>query len=62
MFLANKIPPAGRGLTSRKSAGNSSQPVTAHYFIFTVLPVRFAKDPKADIEDLLPWNEKFKEL
>ncbi len=26
--------------------------------IFTVLPDRFAKDPNADIEDLLPWNQE----
>ena len=30
--------------------------------IFTVLPDRFAKDPNADIEDLLPWNDKILEL
>lgn len=30
-------------------------------YIFTVLPDRFAKDPKAEIEDLLPWNAKIKE-
>ena len=30
--------------------------------IFTVLPDRFAKDSNADIEDLLPWNDKIIEL
>ena len=30
--------------------------------IFTMLPDRFAKDPKADIEDLLPWNQKIMEI
>ena len=30
--------------------------------IFTVLPDRFAKDPNADIENLLLWNETIKML
>lgn len=30
--------------------------------IFTVLPERFAQDPNADIEDLLPWNDTIMKL
>ena len=26
----------------------------------TVLPERFAADPKASIDDLLPWNQKMR--
>ena len=31
-------------------------------YILTVLPDRFAKDPNADIEDLLPWNDQIKQI
>ena len=47
-------------LETAKANGLNPEKYLMH--IFTVLPDRFAKDPKADIEDLLPWNEEIKEL
>ena len=40
---------------------NELNPEKYLMYIFTVLPDRFAKDPKAEIEYLLPWNAKIKE-
>ena len=42
-------------LETAKANGLNPEKYLMH--IFTVLPDRFAKDPNADIEDLLPWNE-----
>ncbi len=42
-------------LETAKANGLNPEKYMMH--IFTVLPDRFAKDPNADIEDLLPWNE-----
>ena len=47
-------------LETAKANGLNPQKYLMH--IFTVLPERYAKDPNADIEDLLPWNEKIKEM
>lgn len=47
-------------MESAKANGLNPEKYLMH--IFTVLPDRFAKDPKASIEDLLPWNEKIIEL
>ena len=43
-------------LETAKANGLNPEKYLMH--IFTVLPDRFAKDPNADIEDLLPWNEE----
>ena len=47
-------------LETAKTNGLNPEKYLMH--IFTVLPDRFAKDPNADIEDLLPWNETIKTL
>ncbi len=47
-------------LETAKANGLNPEKYLMH--IFSVLPDRFAKDPKADIEDLLPWNAEIKEL
>ena len=47
-------------LETAKANGLNPEKYLLH--IFTVLPDRFAKDPNADIEDLLPWNEKVLEM
>ena len=47
-------------LETAKANGLNPEKYLLH--ILTVLPDRFAKDPKADIEDLLPWNEEIMEL
>ena len=47
-------------LETAKANGLNPEKYLMH--ILTVLPDRFAKDPNADIENLLPWNEKIKEL
>ncbi len=41
---------------------NGLNPEKYMNYILTVLPDRFAKDPKADIEDLLPWNDQIKQI
>ena len=45
-------------LESAKANGLNPEKYMNH--ILTVLPDRFAKDPTADIEDLLPWNDQIK--
>ena len=47
-------------LETAKANGLNPEKYLMH--IFTVLPDRFAKNPNADIEDLLPWNDKIMEL
>lgn len=47
-------------LETAKANGLNPEKYLMH--IFTVLPDRFAKNPKADIEDLLPWNETILKL
>ncbi len=47
-------------LETAKANGLNQEKYLMH--IFSVLPDRFAKNPKADIEDLLPWNDEIKEL
>lgn len=47
-------------LETAKANGLNPEKYLTH--IFTVLPDRFAKNPNADIEDLLPWNDKIMEL
>ena len=47
-------------LESAKANGLNPEMYMNH--ILTVLPDRFAKDPNADIEDLLPWNDQVKEI
>jgi transposase len=43
-------------LETAKANGLNPEKYLMH--IFTVLPDRFAKNPNADIEDLLPWNKE----
>ena len=43
-------------LETAKANGLNPEKYLMH--IFTVLPDRFANDPHADIEDLLPWNDE----
>ena len=47
-------------LETAKANGLNPEKYLMH--IFTVLPDRFAKNPKADVEDLLPWNHKIMEI
>ena len=47
-------------LESAKANGLNTEKYMNH--ILTVLPDRFAEDPNADIEDLLPWNEQIKQI
>ena len=37
---------------------NGLNPEKYFNYILTVLPERFAKDPKANVSDLLPWNHE----
>ena len=41
---------------------NSLNPEKYLMHVFSELPGRFAKDPHADIEDLLPWDKEIKEM
>ena len=43
-----------------KANGINPQKYLMH--ILSILPERYATDPHADIEDLLPWNEKIREI
>lgn len=47
-------------IETAKANGLNPQKYLMH--IFTVLPERYAKDPHAGIDDLLPWNEEIKEM
>ncbi len=47
-------------LETAKANGLNPEKYLMH--IFSILPVRFANDPNAEIEDLLPWNENIKEI
>lgn len=47
-------------LESAKANGLNPEKYMNH--ILTVLPERFAKDPNADIEILLPWNDQIKQI
>ena len=47
-------------LETAKANGLNPEKYLMH--IFTVLPDRFAKDSNAYVDDLLPWNEKIKDL
>ena len=47
-------------LESAKANGLNPEKYMNH--ILTILPDRLAKDPTADIEDLLPWNDQIKQI
>ena len=47
-------------METTKAHGLNPEKYIGH--LLTVLPERFAKDPKAAVDDLLPWDEAVQRL